>query len=42
MGKRLFVGDRVFVKKNWLSDDGDYGKIIEVDDKPVDGKPCEG
>lgn len=41
MGKRLFVGDRVFVKKNWLSDDGDYGKIIKVDDKPVDGKPCE-
>ena len=41
MSTKLFVGDKVFVKKNWLSNDGDYGKIIEVDDKPVEGKPCE-
>lgn len=40
MSTKLFVGDKVFVKRNWLSNDGDYGKIVEVADKPVEGKPC--
>ena len=24
----FYVGDRVFVKESWLSEKGDYGKII--------------
>lgn len=41
MNNEFFVGAKVFVKKNWLSNDGDYGRIIEVDDKPINGKPCK-
>lgn len=41
MNNQFIVGDRVFIKDNIMSTDGSYGRIIAVNDGPVDGKPCK-
>ena len=40
MNNQFIVGDRVFIKNHVMSTDGIYGRIIAVDDSPIDGKPC--
>ena len=40
MNNQFIVGDRVFIKNHVMSTDGIYGRIIAVDDGPIDGKPC--